>query len=101
MTDNKGMTVGVIKIVDREMVVRLNDGYKNIKTETKDNAHFRSSSVCHMCVDQSEAAKSEAMLNLPTEALRNRFAKELKSFCGAHTEVKGLFNVYICVCVCY
>jgi len=102
MTDNKGMTVGVIKVVDREMVVLMNDGYKNCKTEKKDNAEFRSSSVCHLCVDQSEEAKSKLMMNLTT-ADRNRFDDELKSFSGAHTSVKGLIYLcmYVRVCVIF
>ena len=38
MTDNKGMIVGVIKIIDREMVALMNDGYKSIKKEKKENS---------------------------------------------------------------
>ena len=88
MTDNKGMIVGVIKIIDREMVALMNDGYKNIKAEKKDNSEIDPSNFCHACIDQGDEARSKASLHL-SEEIKRQITEMMTTFSGAHTEVKG------------
>ena len=82
------MTVGVIKIIDREMVALKNDGYKNIQAEKKDNDQFDHSNFCHACVDQGDEARLKSSLHL-SEEIKQQIIEMMTTFSGAHTEVKG------------